>query len=178
MQIQAGIYKGLKIRSTSSNAVRPCSSRVKKSIFDTLAARIDFDGATVLDLFAGFGSLGFEAFSRGASEVCFVDQNPDALRSMKATALQLAAPEKLKIVNSDVLAFLGRTRGHFDLVFCDPPYSWTDYPGLVEKIVRGGVLAEEGILLVEHSATIDLSASEWHSFHKDYGMTRVTFFRN
>ncbi|NTU97923.1 MAG: methyltransferase domain-containing protein [Chlorobiaceae bacterium] len=177
MQIQAGIYKGMKIRSSPSRDVRPCSSRVKKSIFDTLAARIDFEGITVLDLFAGFGSLGFEAFSRGAGSVWFVDRHPDALKDMKATSMQLGAPDRLRIVNSDVVSFLGRTREQFDLVFCDPPYAWPDYPGLVEKIAGKGVLAEEGMLLIEHSTSVDLGGSLWYSFHKDYGMTRVTFFQ-
>jgi 16S rRNA (guanine966-N2)-methyltransferase len=150
---------------------------VKKSIFDTLAARMDFDGLTVLDLFAGFGSLGFEALSRGAASVCFVDRHPEALRAMKSTAQQLRSPESVKIVNSDVVSFLRRTKEQFDLVFCDPPYAWADYPELVEMIAGGGVLAEDGMLLIEHSTAIDLGGSDWYAFHKDYGMTRVTFFR-
>jgi 16S rRNA (guanine(966)-N(2))-methyltransferase RsmD len=177
MQIQAGGYKGLKIRSFPSQQVRPCSSRVKKSIFDTLAARIDFDGIAVLDLFAGFGSLGFEAFSRGAASVCFVDRNADALKAMKSTAQQFGTPERIRIINTEVISFLGRTGEQFDLVFCDPPYAWPDYSGLIEKIAGNGVLGDEGILVVEHGATIDFIGSPRYSFHKDYGMTRVTFFQ-
>ncbi len=178
MQILAGIYKGRKIRNSSSHAIRPCSSRVKKSLFDTLSARIDFDGISVLDLFAGFGSLGFEALSRGAGSVSFVDQHVDALKAMKATALQLAAQESVKIVNADVLAFLKRATGQFDLLFCDPPYSWPDYDQLIAMIFGGALLSEGGMLLVEHSTHFDFRLSSHYSFHKDYGMTRVTFFSN
>ncbi len=178
MQILAGSYKGRKIRSSSTHAIRPCSSRVKKSIFDTLAARIDFEGLSVLDLFAGFGSLGFEALSRGAGSVSFVDQHVEALKAMKATALQLGVQESVKIVNADVLAFLRRATGHFDLLFCDPPYSWSDYDQLIEMIFGSDVLSEEGLLLVEHSTHFDFRLSSHYSFHKDYGMTRVTFFSN
>ncbi len=178
MQILAGTYKGRKIRSSSLHAIRPCSSRVKKSIFDTLAARIDFDGISVLDLFAGFGSLGFEALSRGAGSVCLVDQHVDALKAMKETALQLGVQGSVKIVNADVLAFLKRASGHFDLLFCDPPYSWPDYDQLIETIFGGALLSEEGLLLVEHSTHFDFELSSHYSFHKDYGMTRVTFFSN
>jgi 16S rRNA (guanine(966)-N(2))-methyltransferase RsmD len=151
---------------------------VKKSIFDTLAARIDFDGISVLDLFAGFGSLGFEALSRGAGSVCLVDQHVDALKAMKETALQLGVQGSVKIVNADVLAFLKRASGHFDLLFCDPPYSWPDYDQLIETIFGGALLSEEGLLLVEHSTHFDFELSSHYSFHKDYGMTRVTFFSN
>ncbi len=176
MQIIAGIYRGRKIRSLSSHAIRPCSSRVKKSIFDTLTSRIDFEGASVLDLFAGFGSLGFEALSRGATSVSFVDQHVDALKALKATAVQLGVQECVKIINADVSTFLGRETGQFDLLFCDPPYSWPDYNRLLEKIFGGALLAEEGLLLIEHSTQFDFSLSPYYSFHKDYGMTRVTFF--
>ncbi len=178
MQILAGIYKGRKIRSSSSLAIRPCSSRVKKSLFDILTARMDFEEASVLDLFAGFGSLGFEALSRGARSVCFVDQHVDALKALKATALQMAVHESVKIVNADVSAFLGRATGPFDLIFCDPPYSWPDYDRLIERIFAGAHLAQDGLLLIEHSAHLDFSQSPYYSFHKDYGMTRVTFFQH
>ena len=178
MQILAGIYKGRKIRSSSSQAIRPCSSRVKKSLFDILEGRIDFDGVSVLDVFAGFGSLGFEALSRGAESVCFVDQHVDSLKSLKSTTLQLGVQDCVKILNSDVSAFLGRAIESFDLVFCDPPYSWPDYNQLIEKIVGGKLLAEEGILLIEHSTHIDFEQSPYYSFHRDYGMTRVTFFQH
>jgi len=178
VQILAGIYKGRKIRSTSSLAIRPCSSRVKKSLFDTLTARMDFEDTAVLDLFAGFGSLGFEALSRGSKLVCFVDQHVDALKALKATALQMAVHEHVKIVNADVSAFLGRAAGSFDVVFCDPPYSWPDYDRLIERIFAGPLVAQEGMLLVEHSAHLDFTRSPYYSFHKDYGMTRVTFFQH
>ena len=178
MLILAGLYKGRKIRSASSLAIRPCSSRVKKSIFDTLTARIDFDGASVLDLFAGFGSLGFEALSRGAQSVCFVDQHHDALKALKATALQLGVQNDVKIMNTDVSAFLVRATGVFDLVFCDPPYSWPDYDRLIEKIFEGNLLAEDGLLLIEHSTPLNFVHSPYYSFHRDYGMTRVTFFQH
>jgi 16S rRNA (guanine966-N2)-methyltransferase len=178
VQIHAGTYKGQKIRSSSSNAIRPCSSRVKKSLFDTLAARLDFEDITVLDLFAGFGSLGFEALSRGAGSACFVDQHVDALKCMKATSLQLGVDEQVRILNADVSAFLSRTTGEFDLVFCDPPYSWPDYEWLIDKIAGGSLLAEDGLLLMEHRAHLEFSHSPHYSFHKDYGMTRVTFFQH
>ena len=178
MQILAGTYKGRKIRSSSSQAIRPCSSRVKKSLFDILEGRIDFDGVAVLDAFAGFGSLGFEALSRGAGSVCFIDQHIDALKALKLTSIQLGVQHLVRIVNSDVSAFLGRSTGQFDLVFCDPPYSWQDYDMLIEKIVGGGLLADDGFLLIEHSTHIDFQQSPCYSFHRDYGMTRVTFFQH
>lgn len=178
MQIIAGAYRGRRIRTTPIRDVRPCSSRVKKSIFDTLAARMDFDGIDVLDLFAGFGSLGFEALSRGACSATFVDRLQDSLRSLRSTARQLGLDDGVRIVGDDVPGFLERAGGPYDLVFCDPPYAWPDYPQLIAGVMEGGVLAEEGWLLMEHDARHDFSGSPFYSFHRDYGMTRITFFQH
>ncbi len=176
MQIQTGIYKGQKLLRASSRAIRPCSSRVKKSLFDTLAFRMDFEGIAVLDLFAGFGSLGFEALSLGARSVCFVDQNADSLRSLQATTDKLGVGRAVRIARQDVLRFIRSDKGAYDLVFCDPPYSWADYPALILSVFQHGLIAPHGMMLIEHSTDHDFSGIEQYAFHKDYGMTRVTFF--
>ena len=177
MQVQAGKYRGRKIRHIPSRDIRPCSSRVKKSLFDTIGARMDFEGIEVLDLFAGFGNLGFEALSRGARSACFVEQNRQALEVMKSTAADLGVTPVSRFVMADVTAFLTRAEGGtYDLVFCDPPYRWEDYAALVRAIVQGGPLAEEGLLLMEHHASHDFSSLPGYLFHKDYGTTRVSFF--
>ena len=178
VQIIAGRYRGQKITSTSSRDIRPCSSRVKKSLFDTLLARMDFDDIVVLDLFAGFGNMGFEALSRGAGFVYFVDCHSEALKSMRTTAQRLGVSEQVCIVNSDVPAFIDRNRERFDLVFCDPPYTWPDYELLIERIAGSSRLADEGMLLIEHSAVMQFQESPYYLMHKDYGMTRVTFFKH
>lgn len=178
MQIIAGTYRGQKIKSVPSRDIRPCSSRVKKSLFDTLSARIDFDGLVVLDLFAGFGNMGFEALSRGAGFVYFVDRHPESLRCMQDTARRLGVSSRVSIVKSDVTAFLDRTQERFGLVFCDPPYIWSDYEALIDRIAGSRVLEEDGLLLVEHRADMDFRDSPYYLMQKDYGMTRVTFFQH
>ncbi|NTU58314.1 MAG: 16S rRNA (guanine(966)-N(2))-methyltransferase RsmD [Chlorobiaceae bacterium] len=176
MQVQAGRYRGRRIRNLPTLDIRPCSSRVKKSLFDTIGARIDFDGIEVLDLFAGFGNLGFEALSRGAHSACFVDQSRHAIEAMRGTAADLGVTAMTRFVSADVTAFLKRAEGPFDLVFCDPPYRWEDYESLIRSILDGGILADDGLLLVEHHGSHDFSSSSGYLFHKDYGKTRVSFF--
>lgn len=178
MQIIAGTYRGRKLAGAATKAVRPCTGRVKKSIFDTLAARIDFEGIRVLDLFAGFGNLGFEALSRGAAHVTFVDRGREALAAMQRSAAQLGLAKECAILDADVESFVRRGSGApWALVFCDPPYAWEDYPGLIEAIIASGALAEEAFLLIEHSTEHDFSDLPSYAFHRDYGMTRVTYFR-
>jgi len=178
VQILAGTYRGQKITSTSSRDIRPCSSRVKKSLFDTLAARLDFDTLVVLDLFAGFGNLGFEALSRGAGFVYFVDLHAGSVRALQDTATRLGVSGEVSILKTDAQTFLRRCRDRFDLVFCDPPYTWHDYDSLVEGIAGSGLLSVDGLLLVEHQADRDFRDSPYYLMHKEYGMTKVTFFQH
>ena len=137
---------------------------------------MDIVGAKVLDLFAGFGSLGYEALSRGAAEVCFVDRSMHALKSLRDTAVALGVTSGVRILNKDVVSFIKSANDTYDLVFCDPPYNWRDYKGLIREIFGRGLIAEEGLLIIEHSNRFSFEKEPYFFFNKDYGMTRVTFF--
>ncbi|MCG8341300.1 MAG: 16S rRNA (guanine(966)-N(2))-methyltransferase RsmD [Chlorobiales bacterium] len=176
MQIQSGRYKGRKLQRSTTGSIRPCSSRVKKSLFGILSVRMDFSGTKILDLFAGFGSLGYEALSRGAAEVCFVDKSTRSLQSLRETAAELGVSSQVKIVKKDVVHFIKTEKNTYDLVFCDPPYDWRDYRSLIREIFGRGLLAESGMLLIEHSNRYGFENEPQYVFHKDYGMTRVSFF--
>ncbi|ASQ90299.1 16S rRNA (guanine(966)-N(2))-methyltransferase RsmD [Prosthecochloris sp. GSB1] len=176
MHIQAGIFKGKRLHGSATGAVRPCSARVKKSLFDIISVRMDLSGTSVLDLFAGFGSLGFEALSRGADRVCFVDLNQASLRALRSSAGELGVLSRARIVKRDVSGFIASEQAAYDLVFCDPPYHWPDYGKLVRGIFDKGLLAEHGMLLIEHSRRHSFENDPHYAFHKDYGNTRVTFF--
>lgn len=137
---------------------------------------MDLAGKKVLDLFAGFGSLGFEALSRGATEICFVDSNVQSLKSLRETAAQLEVASSVRIVKRDVVQFIRTEKGTYDLIFCDPPYNWRGYKSLVREIFSHGLLAEGGVLLMEHSSRYSFEDVQHYAFHKDYGMSRVSFF--
>ena len=176
MQIQSGRYKGKKLQRSTTGSIRPCSSRVKKSLFDILSVRMDLAGIKVLDLFAGFGSLGYEALSRGAGEVCFVDSSVQSLTSLRETASELGIASEVRIVKKEVVRFVKTEKNTYDLVFCDPPYNWKDYRGLIREIFNRSLVTENGVLLVEHSNRHSFEDEPQYAFHKDYGMTRVSFF--
>ncbi len=137
---------------------------------------MEIDGAKVLDLFAGFGSLGYEALSRGAAEVCFVDRSIHSLKSLRGTASALGITSGIRILNKDVVSFIRSADDTYDLVFCDPPYNWRDYNGLIRGIFNRGLITDEGLLLIEHSNSFSFENEPYFFFDKDYGMTRVTFF--
>ena len=118
MNILAGRFKGHNIRTVAKASYRPTASRIRKSIFDILG---DLDGCSVLDLFAGSGILGFEAASRGAAEITFVDNDRRNVKLIHLNSQILQNQVDIKVVRKDWIRYL-RMRYKFDIIFADPPY--------------------------------------------------------
>lgn len=125
MQIISGIARGIKLSVPKGNEVRPTSSRTRTALFSSLG---DFDGLTVVDLFAGSGSLGLEAASRGAVSVVFVEQSKkhcDFIRENIEKVKKAGVEAEFHIIHGDVLHSLGNIRrlvDKVDITFGDPPY--------------------------------------------------------
>lgn len=121
MRIITGMARGARLKAPKGLRTRPTADRVKESLFSILGDRVR--GARVLDLFAGTGSLGLEALSRGASSAVFVDRATIALVRENAVHTHLFA--RAQFFSQDVFLALSRLKAvgeTFDLVFCDPPY--------------------------------------------------------
>ena len=126
MRVIAGNAHGRRISAPRGLETRPATARVRSSIFSRLDARFDLTGARVLDLFAGSGSLGLEALSRGAAHVTFVDSSRAAAAVIAKNLGVLGFAHAARMLTADVmrtLAGLGAAREHFDLVFIDAPYA-------------------------------------------------------
>ena len=117
MRVVAGEYGGRRLHSPRGMRTRPTSDRVREALFSMLG---DVSGARVLDLYAGSGALGIEALSRGARLVLFVERDARAAAVIERNLASLGAEQP--VVRQDVVRFLARTEGMFDLVLCDPPY--------------------------------------------------------
>ena len=152
MRVIAGNYRGRTLRSPPSMQVRPTSDRLRETLFNILAPRIE--GTRFLDLCAGSGAVGIEALSRGAAHVTFVDRSRKMCGLIEANLDLCGVPEdETEVVMSEAAEFLRRaaTRGEqkWDIAFFDPPYA-TDYlPGL-SAFGTGTLLNEDGLLVVEH----------------------------
>ena len=149
MRIIGGEWRGRKLHFPQSPAIRPTPDRVRETLFNWLQSHVV--GARCLDLFAGSGALGFEALSRGAREVVFVDTDPEVARHVVQT-LQTLRCERGRAVQSDARSFLDQAPQPFDLVFLDPPFADRSLPGLCELLESRGWLSPGAYVYLEDAA--------------------------
>jgi 16S rRNA (guanine966-N2)-methyltransferase len=149
VRIIAGRLKGRRIASPSWEGLRPTSDRLRETLFNVLAARVE--GARVLDAFAGTGALGFEALSRGAAHVVFVESDRRAADAIGRTAKAWGVEADYTIHVGDAVEWLRRLAHgpRFDLILLDPPYS---LPQLRDALdAAAGCLSAEGVLVLERA---------------------------
>ncbi len=167
MRIVAGEFKGRRLQAPKGQNTRPTTDRVRESLMSALAsARGGFDGAVVLDAFAGSGALGLEALSRGAEVVHFFEKDGAALRALAANVEALGVPTlgpraRARLHRADVLENPPAwVRPPFDLVLLDPPYALPAERalGLVAALAAAGALAEGAIVSYEHAAAGNAAA--------------------
>ena len=152
MRIIAGQYRGRILRSPPSMQVRPTSDRLRETLFNILAPRIE--GARFLDLCAGSGAVGIEALSRGAAHATFVDRSRKMCGLIESNLDLCGVPEdETEVVLSEASEFLRRAAARenerWDIVFFDPPYA-TDYLPVLRTFGTGALLQADGLLVVEH----------------------------
>lgn len=188
LRVTGGEARGRLVASPSANNVRPTASKVRQSIFNILGQKVQ--GARFLDLFAGTGIMGLEALSRGASTLVSVEMNPNLSRALQKTLTQFSFQAELRVgdVKNEIakLAKYGtksEKSACFDIIYADPPYKNPLMESLVELIASHELLAQEGILIVEHANTKDALCPKAHGklnlFDKrDYGQTSLSFFKN
>lgn len=145
IRIIGGRFKGRKLRFPDIPDLRPTLGRVRETLFNWLA--VDVDGARCLDLFAGSGALGFEALSRGAAEVTYVERNRKAASAIKSN-IALLGIEQASVHCVDARQFLGRDRGAWDIVFFDPPFAASTC-GLLDLLLTESRLRPRGRVYVE-----------------------------
>ncbi|MEA2003223.1 MAG: 16S rRNA (guanine(966)-N(2))-methyltransferase RsmD [Actinomycetota bacterium] len=144
MRIIAGTARSRRLVGPPGDTTRPMTDRLRESLFSSLAALIP--GSVIVDLFAGTGSMGLEALSRGASAVTFVEHDRAALRALQTNIETVGLGGR--VIAGDVDRFLDRAQGAFDLAFVDPPYA-LPLPSLVEMMQKlSPLLAQSGIAVV------------------------------
>ena len=175
MRIIAGTLRRRQLKAPKGQITRPTTDRVKESLFNMLSNRVDFEEADVLDLFAGTGSLGFEAISRGAVSVTFVELNPRVMKCCRENAVQLGVEDFGVFFQSDAISFIRSYKGRpFDLVFADPPYELEALAQLPDMVMP--FVADHGVFALEHDQRHNFEDHPMLETSRAYGRTIVSIF--
>ena len=175
MRINSGRFKYRKLEIPES--ARPTTEKVREAVFSMLIGKVE--GATVLDLFAGSGSLGLEALSRGAEFCVFNEGDRKNYKILKNNIENCKAEEISSTYNNDFRKALILANREFDIIFVDPPYREGYYGEVFELVEEYGLLADGGVIVAEHLNDNELSDNMLgfsRIKHKRYGTIGVDFF--
>lgn len=181
MRIIAGKARGRKLLSPKSLVTRPTLDRVKEAMFSSI--QLYLMDSVVFDMFAGTGSLGLEAASRGAKEVYLVDKSDETYPLLKENIENLKFTEfctSLNMDSYDALNLMAQKGKRFDIIFIDPPYCKEMIPKSIELIKNNNLLEDNGIIVTK----IDTIEEKYLGFKdirlfksKKYGNTTVCFYK-
>jgi len=165
IRIIGGRNKSYRIVFKASPTLRPTTDRAKETLFSWL--QFELENKSCLDLFAGTGSLGLEALSRGAQHVTFVEREKSLYKNIIKNISNLDYENKIQAVCSDSFKWLKTNKQKFDLIFLDPPFDLIDYKILIRAIFQNNVLNEDGKIFLESSKHTSIELSKTQNVLKD-----------
>jgi 16S rRNA (guanine966-N2)-methyltransferase len=182
MRIISGRFRGRRLSGPKALEIRPTSDRLKESLFNILGR--DTEGSLWLDVFAGSGSIGLEAISRGACQVDFLERDPEACRLIRRNLELCGIQSGYRLIQDDAfhgLRRLARLSQTYDFIFMDPPYAWEPYGDLVQIVFARRLARESAWVIIEHHAKAILpDAGE--DYHRSrlvrQGEHALSIFRN
>lgn len=182
MRIIAGEFRGIALASVGKGDagahLRPTTDRVRESLFNVLQGGKfgdPIDGARVLDLFAGTGALGLEALSRGAEQVCFVDDGRKSGQLIRENIRITRTKDRTRVVAADATRLPANGEAPFDLIFLDPPYGKALGEKALAAAVKGGWVADNALIVWEESGPQQAPIGFDLLDQRRYGDTHVTF---
>lgn len=179
LRIIAGELKGRRILVPPGPGVRPTPERVREALFAILGRRVI--DARVLDAYSGSGALGFEALSRGAREVSFIESSSTAVRNLRRNAGDLGVRPRCRILHGDVVKLLGEgIPGPLDLVLADPPYGTGEAARLLGALAGSPALAAGSLIVLEREGAEDATDGRTTGLILErsarYGRSRLDFY--
>jgi len=151
IRIIGGIYKGKRLKKVPSSRVRPMPHKLRETMFNII--QDDIKSSVFLDGFAGTGSVGIEALSRGAERVVFIDDYNPSVKVIKSNLAKCEAEEKARVIRGEfnrAVIHLAKESVKFDLVFLDPPYRLLDERNPLKVIKKREILKPEGLIILRH----------------------------
>ncbi len=175
MRIISGKYKGKNLIGFNIQGTRPTMDRIKESMFAIIQNHIK--KSTVLDLFAGSGSLGIEALSNGADSCYFIDENIDLINIIKQNTLNMSEEiDIIKMDYNDALKYFKTKNIRFDIIFLDPPYKANLINDALNKIIEYNLLKPNGIVVCEYE-TEEINTNKLNLIkEKKYGSKYIRIY--
>ena len=180
MRIISGSARGRKILSPEGMGTRPTLDRIKEAIFNIIQNRVE--GAMVVDVFAGTGSLGLEAASRGAKKCYLIDKGEVTYKLLEQNIEDLKFQDVCTAFNMDSyesLRIFANKKEKFDLIFIDPPYLKDMIPQAVEEIFKGDLLERDGLIVSKIDTSEDIYKGNGEILlvnSRKYGNTTICFY--
>jgi 16S rRNA (guanine966-N2)-methyltransferase len=178
MRIITGTAKGRLLHAPKGRKItRPALAKVREAIFSSLG---DVTGLVVMDVFAGTGSLGLEALSRGAERAYFIDSHPQAIKSLVVNLKALGFSEKARIFDRKLPFGLKRVKIEepLDVIFCDPPYDKDLLNPTLRQLLDQGFVSQHTVIIVEHSGRERPQIEGLLAIkEKQYGQTYITYLK-
>ncbi len=182
MRIGGGDYRGRILRTPRGDRTRPTSGLVRETLFNILAPELP--EARILDLFAGCGSVGLEALSRGAAFATFVEKDRAAVECLRGNITTIGVEERTLVLPCPVeraLSTLQRQGDRFDIIFLDPPFHDAQaYAQVLDALAESPLLRDGGVIVVQHGPRLALPESIGplaQSRRREMGDNTLTFYR-
>lgn len=181
MRVIAGTAKSLPLRTVSGSATRPTTDRIKETLFNMIADRID--GCRFLDLFAGSGGIGIEALSRGAQSAAFVDSSRQALSVIRDNLNFTKLSPRGRVIAGDAVRIVRSMNGEhpYDIIFMDPPYDHGLEREVCEALSSSSICSPDTLIIIEASAETDFGWTEELGYEvlrvKPYGSNQHVFLK-
>ena len=176
MRIISGRFKSRRFNAPKHLPTRPTTDIAKEALFNIINNMYYFEDISVIDLFAGIGSISFEFASRGVNNIISIDKHYGCAKFIQSISEELQM--NINVIKSDVYRFLEKSEVKADIIFADPPYHFTDeqFLTIISLVFSKSFLNENGLLIIEHSKHTDLSKAENFSYSKKYGGSMFSFF--
>ncbi len=185
MRIIGGKYKGLKLLPPNSTKIRPTSDRLKESLFSIITSnkyKINIDGSHVLDICSGTGSLGIEAFSRGAIKVYFIDKDQRSIhliyKNIAKLNIDTQIQNNVKIIKDEATKALKNINMIFQIVLIDPPYNTNIIEKCLIQLKELNLINQDSYVFAESSKAEKINYDGYQILDiKIYGSSKLTILR-
>lgn len=175
MRIVGGQFKGRIFRPNKSFKSRPTTDIAKEGLFNILENRYDFSNKTVLDIFSGTGSIGYEFISRGCKEGILVEVNYAHYKFI-VNVLETLKIENVKIYRADAFKYIKKSTDKFDFIFADPPFDLKNFNEIPDTVLNTNLLKENGLFIIEHPKEYNFSKNKYFKEIRKYGKVNFSFF--